>query len=338
MVSDMKINKRNMIQFVMKAIFLFSFLNLITAKDFRAQEPVKCHFGIYTKTLRINQAEETFETFFYWWLRVDSIEPGIDYSFVKDFEFINAEVEMFEFDAADSLNGYYYVAGRCKATIPYKADYKRFPFDVQQLNISIENKAENKSVLLYVPDYSTKNINSIKDDNVEILNGDQYSIEFLKVQESSYVYRTNFGDPGIEGNEEYSRLEFHIGVDRNPTGIIQKISLPLIVVLILAYLVFYIPDHEIGTASGLTVTALLAAIAFQWTLNDSLPKVSYLTLIDKIFYLVYAYIFYAMAQTVFTFNLSNKSDFWKNVSNKIEIHSRYLFPLTFILLLLLITM
>lgn len=280
------INKGNTIRQVLKALPLLLFFCFFQAPQCLAQEPTKCHFGIYTKTLRINQAEETFEVFFYWWLRVDSIESGVDYSFVKDFEFINAEVEMFDFDAADSLNGYYYVAGRCKATIPYKADYRRFPFDVQQLNISIENKAENKSVLLYVPDYSTKNINSIKDDNVEILNGDQYSIEFLKVQESSYVYRTNFGDPSIEGNEEYSRLEFHIGVDRNPTGIIQKISLPLIVVLILAYLVFYIPDHEIGTASGLTVTALLAAIAFQWTLNDSLPKVSYLTLIDKIFYLV----------------------------------------------------
>jgi hypothetical protein len=308
---------------------------LIPLKSF-SRSPVKCHFGIYTKTLRINQAEETFETFFYWWLRVDSIQTGIDYSFVKDFEFINAEVEMFDFDAADSLNGYYYVAGRCKAVIPYKADYKRFPFDVQQLHIAIESTAENKNALIYIPDYTTKNINNIRDENIEILNGDQYSIKSLNAIESRYIYRTNFGDPQVEGNEEYSRLEFHIGIERNPAGIIQKISLPLFVVLILAYLVFYIPDHEIGTASGLTVTALLAAIAFQWTLNDALPKVSYLTLIDKIFYLVYAYIFYAMAQTVFTFNLSNKSNYWKNVSIQIEFHSRYLFPLTFIAFLLLI--
>jgi len=332
----MRINKDkthnfNKLALIVVACFLISFEAI-------CQNPIKCHFGLYTKTLRINQAEETFETFFYWWLRVDSIEPGVDYSFVKDFEFINAEVEMFDFDAADSLNGYYYVAGRCKAVIPYKADYKRFPFDVQQLHIAIENTAVNMDELVYIPDYSTKNINNVTDENIEILNGDQYSIKSLKAVESSYIYRTNFGDPQIAGNEEYSRLEFQIGVDRNPAGIIQKISLPLFVVLILAYLVFYIPDHEIGTASGLTVTALLAAIAFQWTLNDSLPKVSYLTLIDKIFYLVYAYIFYAMAQTVFTFNLSSKSDYWKNVSTKIEIHSRYLFPVTFIVFLLFIAM
>ena len=127
-------------------------------------------------------------------------------------------------------------------------------------------------------------------------------------------------------------------MDNAPKIQINKISLPLLVVLILAYLVFFIPDHEIGTASGLTVTALLAAIAFQWTINDSLPKVSYLTTIDKIFYLVYAYIFYAMAQTILTFNISRKGEYWQNISNKIEIHSRYLFPLTFGLLLYLFTL
>ncbi len=112
-------------------------------------------------------------------------------------------------------------------------------------------------------------------------------------------------------------------MQRNPAGILQKLALPLLVVLILAYLVFYISDYEIGTASALTVTALLAAIAFQWTLNDSLPKVSYMTIVDKIFYLVYSFIFCAMAQTVITFNLSKLSDGMKKMSHRIEVHSRY---------------
>jgi len=316
-------------------LFIVSFL--FCQSKCIAQEPVKCKFGIYAKTLRINQAEETFETFFYWWLRIDSIQPKVDYSFVKEFEFINADVELFEFDVADSSNGYYYVSGRCKAITPFKSDYHKFPFDIQNLKISIENKVANSKSLVYIPDKATSNFNNLNDATIEILNGDQYSVSSLKAVESSYIYSTNFGDPQIQGNEKYSRLEFQIGVDRDPTGMIQKIFLPLLVVLILAYLVFYIPDHEIGTASGLTVTALLAAIAFQWTINDSLPKVSYLTTIDRIFYLVYAYIFYAMAQTIVTFNLSNKSEYWINISNKIEIHSRYLFPLTFGLLLFLLT-
>jgi hypothetical protein len=81
---------------------------------------------------------------------------------------------------------------------------------------------------------------------------------------------------------------------------------------------------------------LLAGIAFQWTISDSLPKVSYYTIVDKIFYLVYFYIFYAMAQTVVTFNLSDGNEKTKRISNTIEYYSRWLFPLTFFIALLII--
>ena len=65
-------------------------------------------------------------------------------------------------------------------------------------------------------------------------------------------------------------------------------------------------------------------------------KVSYIASMKKIFYLVYAFIFYAIAQTVITFNLSNPSDDIKKLSHRIGVHSRYLFPALWILLLLLL--
>ena len=147
-----------------------------------------------------------------------------------------------------------------------------------------------------------------------------------------HSYNSNFGDPEIHNFETYSRISFNIFIERNPFGILAKISLPLFVVLFLAYLVFFIPDYEIGTASALTVTALLAGIAFEWTIKDSLPKVSYLTLIDKLFYLVYFFIFYAMVQTIITFNLSKGSEKNKLLSANIEEKSKYIFPILFIIM------
>lgn len=304
------------------------------------EEIIDCKVGFYVKTIRINQSEETYDVLFYYWLRVDSIDITKDYSHVKTIEFINSESETEEHtEVIDTLNRFYYVAGRCKANIPYKANFIRFPFDIQALTISLENTVYNNDVVRYVPDNLTKNINDIKENNIEFLNGDQYSVKDLVMKSTDYTYTTNFGDPAIKGFDEYSRLIFTVDVKRDPWGILQKIALPLLVVLILSYLVFFIPDHEIGTASGLTVTALLAAIAFQWTLNDSLPKVSYLTMIDKIFYLVYFYIFYAMAQTVFTYNMSEtKNEKLQILSERIEWHSRYLFPLSFALFFLYIIM
>ncbi len=296
---------------------------------------VRCKTGIYIKNLRIDQANEEFKVLFYWWIRVDSIEKGFNAQKVKQIEFINSvnEVEITQ-EILDTIKGYYYLTGVCQSTTPFKADYHRFPYDKQNLFISLENKNHNINEIVFVSDPRFQNFNRLTDGNIEILNGDQYSISNLSSVNSTYTYNTNFGDPLVTGNDIYSRINFRVEISRNPTGIMLKLGLPLFLVLVLSYLVFFIPDHEISTASALTVTSLLAAIAFQWTINDSLPKVSYYTTVDRVFYLVYSFIFYAMAQTVFTYNLSNGNSRAKKISQTIELHSRWIFPVSFVTILL----
>ena len=76
-----------------------------------------------------------------------------------------------------------------------------------------------------------------------------------------------------------------------------------------------------------SVTSLLAAIAFQWTLSDDLPSVGYLTCVDKIFYLGYVLIMLAMVQTVWTYHLEKDGKI--KLSNAMEIGGRWVFPLVF---------
>jgi hypothetical protein len=327
---------------ILLIVFIF-FTNFTNGKSFNNaqtnevenENPIICKTGIYIKTLKINQPDEEFNILFYWWIRVDSIDITQDYKKIGDIEFINSssEIEITQ-EIINKEKKYYYITGICRATFPFKADFHKFPYDIQNLTISLENKNHNKTEILYLKDNKNAYMNIISDKNIDILNGDQYLIKDLNSTNSSFMYKTNFGDPSTVGNDEYSRINFNIEVSRNPLGIMMKLALPLFVVLLLSYLVFFIPDDEIGTASGLTVTSLLAAIAFQWTISDSLPKVSYFTTVDNVFYLVYSYIFYAMMQTVITYNLSDGNEKAKNISSKIEIHSRWLFPLTFLLLLL----
>lgn len=296
---------------------------------------IKCKTGIYIKNLRINQGDEEFTVVFYWWIRVDSIDKNFNAQKVKQIEFINSSNDMeITHEVLDTIQNYYYLTGVCHFKAPFKADYHRFPYDRQNLFISLENKNHNINEIVFISDPRFQNLNRLIDDNIEILNGDQYSVSKLSTSNLRFTYNTNFGDPLVTGNDIYSRINFKIEISRNPTGIMLKLGLPLFLVLFLSYLVFFIPDHEISTASALTVTSLLAAIAFQWTINDSLPKVSYYTVVDRVFYLVYSFIFYAMVQTVFTYNLSNGSPRAKRVSQTIEIHSRWIFPVSFILILL----
>ena len=257
-------------------VVIFSILASFSSLKAQVSEsisPIRCKTGVFIKTMRIHQTEEQFEVMFYWWLRIDSADITTDYSDIAAIEFINSESEVdTDLIQFDTVNSAYYVVGTCKGLFPYKADYHKFPYDIQSLKIAVENKLLNSDDIVYVPDDLTTPINLFKDHRIEILNGDQFKIAALTAVSDPYTYKTNFGDPSVEPHETYSRIEFTLKINRDPVGIMQKLALPLLVVLILAYLVFYIPDFEIGTASALTVTALLAAIAFQWTLNDALQR------------------------------------------------------------------
>jgi hypothetical protein len=321
---------KNVLKLLLVTLVLFITNNNIA----QTNKPIVCKTGVYIKTLKINQVDENFDVEFYWWTRVDSIDLNKDYSFVKEIEVINADINTFNIveTKTDTIHKSYFVTGIAKVTIPYKSEYRNFPFDKQKLSIAFENKNINIASIIYIPDNKTSSINNLKDNNIDILNGDQYKVNRLGVSNSEHAYNSNFGDPEIHDYETYSRISFNIFVERNPFGILAKISLPLFVVLFLSYLVFFIPDYEIGTASALTVTALLAGIAFEWTIKDSLPKASYLTLIDKLFYLVYFFIFYAMVQTIITFNLSKGTEKNKLLSINIEEKSKYIFPILFIIL------
>lgn len=137
-------------------------------------------------------------------------------------------------EVLDTIQNYYYLTGVCHFKAPFKADYHRFPYDRQNLFISLENKNHNINEIVFISDPRFQNLNRLIDDNIEILNDDQYSVSKLSTSNLRFTYNTNFGDPLVTGNDIYSRINFKIEISRNPTGIMLKLGLPLFLVLFLS--------------------------------------------------------------------------------------------------------
>lgn len=131
------------------------------------------------------------------------------------------------------------------------------------------------------------------------------------------------------GKAQYSRLTYGIVVKRSYLSFILKILIPNILLLVIAYLVFFIPSRELEVAVGCTVTSLLSSIALKLTIDSGLPKVGYTTYADQMFYLFYFLITSALVQTVFTYNLSKKGNI--ELENKLERMGRILYPVLLIL-------
>ena len=100
------------------------------------------------------------------------------------------------------------------------------------------------------------------------------------------------------------------------------------IILALAYLVFFVPARELEVAVGLTVTSVLACIAFQLTVADDLPSIGYVVTADRIFHLCYFLIMMAMAETVYTHNLEKRGR--EATAAKIEHRARYVYPGLFV--------
>lgn len=62
---------------------------------------------------------------------------------------------------------------------------------------------------------------------------------------------------------------------------ILKIILPLMLIVGMSYLVFWLPLSQASTRISVSVTAMLTLIAYRFMIGGLLPKVSYMTRLDN---------------------------------------------------------
>ncbi len=72
---------------------------------------------------------------------------------------------------------------------------------------------------------------------------------------------------------------------------VVKVIIPLILIVMMSWSVFWIDPVEGGTQIGVATTTMLTLIAFRFAIDASLPKISYLTRLDT----------FVMASTVLVF-------------------------------------
>jgi len=204
------------------------------------------------------------------------------------------------------------------------------------LTIELENSLLTKDQFIIIPDKSSyqrsrmnrnfwgisQNLLERKKVNFTINSSGIYSI--------NNTYNTDFGDINYPNNSVFSCLIHKILIERNIVPYIAKLFIPLMLILLLVYFVFFIPADKLDMAAGLTVTSLLSAIAFQFSINNDLPEIGYLIYIDKVFYSTYLLIVLAMAESLWTFYLDRSGEPNKvKLAKTIDILSRIVFPIIF---------
>jgi hypothetical protein len=81
----------------------------------------------------------------------------------------------------------------------------------------------------------------------------------------------------------YARFDVELDLARNWTYYAWKLGLPLTLIVLMAYGVYFIPASAAAQQVGLGMTAMLTLIAYMLALSGGLPKISYLTRADRFF-------------------------------------------------------
>jgi len=197
------------------------------------------------------------------------------------------------------------------------ANIKEFPFDQRPLKIEIVSTEFETNELQFVNDEKTTG----RDKQFSVTD---WNIEEIPITESA-VYHFKPGD------RKLASFFYELTAKRNSTFFVWKIIIPLIMIVIMSWAVFWIPPSQLGPQIGLSVTSMLTLIAYRFAIGNVVPDVSYLTRFDKFVFGSTLLVFLALVEAIASGSLSFSKN--EKAANSIDRYSRFIFPGIFIVLL-----
>ena len=97
-------------------------------------------------------------------------------------------------------------------------------------------------------------------------------------------------------------VEFDLKVQRNPKSYIWKFIVPLLLLVIISWVTFWLSHEEFKTKDQLqsAVATLLIIVAFNITASSLLPRTDYITYIDALLITAFAFVVMSIAAIVGT--------------------------------------
>ena len=244
------------------------------------------------------------------------------YSPIGDYEYLvqigydqDKSFALYEQNYFKDLDKTYSLATRSgEARIKIDFDLKKFPFDEQELIIELfppyginynDDKNYPKPFVttftprsnVYLDIEKYKNKNFLKEWSVEKVEVDNI---INKTKSTSLFDR----DKIIDAIDD--RINIKITVKRNINYFIFKIIIPVFLILSIVWSVMWIPPNQVESRLTTSIVGLLSLIAYNFVFNDDLPKLSYLTSLDR--YVLLSYLFCAIPTflTVYFSRLTKK--------------------------------
>jgi hypothetical protein len=265
------------------------------SKSFGQQaKPDTVKAGIYITSIHnIDFKDKEYTINFWLWLKY----KNKDFDFLQNLEVPQAKTVEKSFAVTDSSNNRVYVLMKLQCVMKDSWRIENFPFDRQNLRLSIENSQYDSRDLVFVADTVGENY-----DPRFTLSG--WKIDSCILATGIRPYETAFGDETLpKPHTEYGNFRVRLVITRNASGLFWKMFLGMYIAFLIAYICFYIHSDGIDSRFGLSVGSLFAVIGNKYIIDSALPESTSFTLVDTLHGLTLFFIFSVITCTAYTLKL-----------------------------------
>ncbi len=258
---------------------------------------------VVTTGFNINQIDEldpatqSFNADFFIWFKFEGA-PGPP----TEIEFVNAvdpALSLGEPVRTSQEGRQQYALYRVKGSFRANMDFANFPFDTQNLPITIQNVDKTAAQITYVADpdnleqTQAERLASGTDASATIDQIPNWQSDSVSFYPGSVGNTGALGDPTLAAGSQgvtYSQLTASTTVSRDVGSFLVKNLLPLFLLVIVVYVSLWYPYKDAPARVTFGVTGILTGAVMLGSVTSSLPQVDYNVAIEWAYY---AFIFLA---------------------------------------------
>jgi hypothetical protein len=198
---------------------------------------------------------------------------------------------------------------------------RSFPFDRQTFRLQFVAIRYRANEVQFVPDQDWID-NGLKQAGgiATSIALPDWTIESWNTKSLSYALAPGF---------EYSGYAFEFTASRNAQHYVWKVILPLVLIVMMSWAVFWIDPVTSNSQISIAVTSMLTLIAYRFAIDNQLPRLPYTTHLDAFILMSTVLVFFSFIEVLVTTILENQKR--NRLAITIDRSCRVIFPVIFLL-------
>lgn len=255
----------------------------------------------FTRINAVDVPGQNFDIEFYMWFRWMGDLDVENIDFLNGIYGIEDKTEVLRKDFSNPVK---YICYKIKGTYLYPYNLRKFPFDIQELPMTMSHKSKTANQVMLVVDKGR-----LSQAKLETIYPEEWTFLTRKDYSGTFSQQSTFGDPNFDGKTgsvDFSVYETRIVIKRILFPYLINLFLPLLIMIVISLFMFLVPVEQFDARMTLVMTALLSILVFHMAQGESLPNVGYMLRADLYFVISYVLMFVLILSTIYTNLLYNK--------------------------------